>query len=294
MYSRGQKNTPGLGDVGDPLRRFVVSTTMIRVSFNQALSKRALDGGPFRRTGVKIETKGPQRPPDGIGERIGLQRTRTATGEVHEQCRPNVAVPRDAATDRRQHRTAKMQRQRLHGVDRAENHLPGQAALLCERQTQLAILIVTEEPMRASGQADAVFLEAVPQTRLRDPPTGLDFVGQRHQIRDEVGIELWRETGCDSAEEHATDARPRVTGQQHVPERDPSRGCDRSRVEHLELCQQHSVIKRRSPATPTPRSASDHALERIPHPVSEIDDVLIFTVVGLEQLDQFFTPLAQR
>ena len=36
------------------------------------------------------------------------------------------------------------------------------------------------------------------------------------------------------------------------------------------------------------------ALERIPHPVSEIDDVLIFTVVGLEQLDQFFTPLAQR
>ena len=26
MHSRGQKNTPGLGDVGDPLRRFVVGT----------------------------------------------------------------------------------------------------------------------------------------------------------------------------------------------------------------------------------------------------------------------------
>ncbi len=148
--------------------------------------------------------------------------------------------------------------------------------------------------MRASGETDAVFLKTVPQTRLRNPTTGLDFVGQRHQIRDEVGIEFRREAGRDSTEEHTTDARARVTGQQHVPERDATRGRDRTRVEHLDLCQQHSVAKRRSPATPTPRSASDHALERIPHPVSEIDDVLIFAVVGLKQLDQFFTPLAQR
>ena len=142
--------------------------------------------------------------------------------------------------------------------------------------------------------ATATKVKTVPQTRLRNPTTGLDFVGQRHQIRDEVGIELRRETGCDSPEEHTTDARARVTGQQHVPKRDATRGRDRTRVEHLEFCQQHSVAKRRSPATPTPRSASDHALERIPHPVSKIDDVLIFTVVGLEQLDQFFAPLAQR
>ena len=120
-----------------------------------------------------------------------------------------------------------MQRQRLHGVDRAENHLPGQAALLRERQAQLAILIVTEQPMRASGEADAVFLKPVPQTRLRNPPTGLDFVGQRHQIRDEIGIEFRCETGRDSTEEHATDARSGVAGQQHVPERDPSRAIGR-------------------------------------------------------------------
>ena len=64
-HSRGQKNTPGLGDVGDPLRRFVVGTAVIRMGFDQALTERSLDGGPLGRTGLEVETKGPQRPPDG-------------------------------------------------------------------------------------------------------------------------------------------------------------------------------------------------------------------------------------
>ena len=151
-----------------------------------------------------------------------------------------------------------MQRQRLHGVDRAENHLPGQAALLCERQAQLAILIVAEQPMRASGEADAVFLKPVPQTRLRNPPTGLDFVGQRQQIRDEVGIESGVKRAATAPRSTPPTPGPGSQGSNMFPSA-TRRGRDRTRVEHLEFCQQHSVTKRRSPATPTPRSASDRA-----------------------------------
>ena len=68
-------------------------TAVIRMGFDQALTERSLDGGPLGRTGLEVETKGPQRPPDRVGECVGLQRTRASAREVDEQRRPDIAIP---------------------------------------------------------------------------------------------------------------------------------------------------------------------------------------------------------
>ena len=122
------------------------------------------------------------------------------------------------------------------GVDRREDVLGGRALLL---ELEGEVLALAHQPVDAAGEADAVLLEAVAEPGLRHAHALLELEGEAVEVVEELGVELLDVAGDDAAEQEPAEARGRGDREVRAPERHPSGGRDRPRVEDLQLGQDH-------------------------------------------------------
>ncbi len=248
---------------------------MVGMGRDQSVSEAALDQRPFRQSLGRDEAEDGQRPADRIGERVRVQGSQAGpTGQLGEEHFIDVCRPHETATDRREDLASRFRAEGAGGVHRPE-HVLGRCALPDGEDGPYTSPLRAEEPMGAPGEADPVSLKPVSQPRLRDAPTGLDLVGQGHEVADQFGVHLRGESSRHRSQEDSRQTRGRVAGEAALTERQPSGRRDGPGMKDLELGQEHGRQR-----------YSDDPAEGVPEPAGEVDDVFVGAVVGLKQIDQ--------
>ena len=96
----------------------------------------------------------------------------------------------------------------------------------------------------------SVDLEAVPQPRLDDALAVFDLGDEPPDVDVQVAVDPRDVVGDDSAEQQAAEAGGGIGRQHEVPEREPARRRQRTRVEDLDLGEQHDRRPTRTAGRP--------------------------------------------